>query len=244
MQSNLDPVWQLLPPITATGQEQMAIDRWLLDRHSKGKSLATLRFYTWSPAAISLGYHQNSYPQTWDDLRWHDRKIQIVKRPTGGRGVLHQGDLTYAIICSGLDGKRREIYRYLCQFLIDGFSNLGVSLTYGNCDRQYIGNPNCFALATGADLVCDDGYKLIGSSQVIRNRVILQHGSIRIDPDPQLFEQVFGTKPQLPSDLIRNLTIPNLIECLTESARQWLKIEFETRSLSESDRIEIATNFM
>lgn len=54
-------VWRLIPILAASGSVQMAIDRWLLVQHESGKCLPTLRFYTWSPPAISLGYHQRQY---------------------------------------------------------------------------------------------------------------------------------------------------------------------------------------
>ena len=67
----------------------MAIDRWLLQQHRAGKMPSTLRFYTWSPAAISLGYHQRDYPSFWEQLTWKGQPLDMVRRPTGGRAVLH-----------------------------------------------------------------------------------------------------------------------------------------------------------
>ncbi|MEO1299948.1 MAG: lipoate--protein ligase family protein, partial [Cyanobacteria bacterium J06636_16] len=75
----------------------MAVDTWLLDQLIAGQQPPTLRFYRWRPAAISLGYHQKRWPATWRALSWQDQPVDLVKRPTGGRAVLHQGDLTYAI---------------------------------------------------------------------------------------------------------------------------------------------------
>ncbi|MCG8366864.1 MAG: lipoate--protein ligase family protein, partial [Pseudanabaenales cyanobacterium] len=106
----------------------MAVDCWLLDQHRRGLQSSVLRFYTWSPPAISLGYHQRHWPDHWRQLTWQGRAIDIVRRPTGGRAVLHQGDLTYAIITSKLAGDRTEAYKTLCQFLIEGWGSLGVRL--------------------------------------------------------------------------------------------------------------------
>jgi lipoate---protein ligase len=184
--------------MTASGVQQMAIDRWLLDRHCQGAHPPTLRFYNWEPVAISLGYHQQQYPAQWETLQWQGQPIELVKRPTGGRAVLHQGDLTYAVITSGLSAKRRESYEQICRFLIQGWQTLGVALHYGDAGRGYIQNPNCFGTATAADLVMPDGAKLIGSAQLHKNGAILQHGSIRLCQDADLFEQVFGERSRMP----------------------------------------------
>lgn len=184
--------WRLIPLIDAPGAVQMAIDAWLLEQHLAGKMPSVLRFYTWSPAAISLGYHQRSHPEHWQHLTWQKQPIDLVRRPTGGRAVLHQGDLTYAVITSNLPGSRMKIYRYLCQFLITGLRSHNLFLRFGEAGRGYIHNPDCFGTATAADLVLPTGEKLIGSAQLRRRQGILQHGSIRVQQDVKLLEAVFG----------------------------------------------------
>ena len=184
-------VWRLIPILAASGSVQMAIDRWLLVQHESGKCLPTLRFYTWSPPAISLGYHQRQYPEFWQNLIWKGQKLDLVRRPTGGRAVLHQGDLTYSVVTSGIRGNTIEIYTKICEFLIQGWRSLGIELYYGQAGRGYIHNPNCFGTATGADLVLADGSKLIGSAQLRKGGAVLQHGSIRLNPDVDLFIKVF-----------------------------------------------------
>ncbi|WP_024545305.1 lipoate--protein ligase family protein [Picosynechococcus sp. NKBG15041c] len=192
-------VWHYIPPMAAPGETQMAIDRWLLDQHLQGNIPSVLRFYTWQPAAISLGYHQRNYPEFWENLTYQGEKIDLVRRPSGGRAVLHQGDLTYAIVTSGLTGDRQKNYETLCQFLIAGFEKLGISLSYGQQQRNYEHFDSCFRTHTKADLVTESGYKLIGSAQLRRQGAILQHGSIRLNPDPALYELVFGEKLMLSS---------------------------------------------
>jgi lipoate---protein ligase len=222
-----------------TGQLQMQIDRWLLQQHILGQIPPTLRFYTWSQPTISLGYHQQRYPEHWRSLVWHERSIDIVKRPTGGRGVLHQGDLTYALIGSGFVGKRVEIYQQICQFLIDGWRSIGVDLQYGMAGTGYIHNPNCFGTATSADLVCADGYKLIGSAQLIKSGAILQHGSMRLNPDLDLFEKVFGESIDLPPVTILQLTISQIIDALIQAAQTHFQVKFEIEPLSDREWLQI-----
>jgi lipoate---protein ligase len=231
--------WRLIPPMTANGAVQMAIDRWLLDRHAQGTHPPTLRFYDWSPVAISLGYHQKQYPGEWERLQWQGQPIELVKRPTGGRAVLHQGDLTYAVITSGFSAKRRESYEQICRFLIQGWRTLGVELHYGDAGRGYIQNPNCFGTATAADLVMADGAKLIGSAQLHRDGAILQHGSMRLDQDAALFEQVFGTRSPMPQ-LPQTLTPTAIIQALTEAAIDCFEAELTIAPLSADELTQIA----
>lgn len=237
--TNSATIWRLIPPIETTGTIQMAIDRWLLEQHILGQIPPTLRFYTWSEPTISLGYHQRHYPEHWRSLGWQNTRVDLVKRPTGGRGVLHQGDLTYAFIGSGFTGKRVEVYQQICQFLIDGWRSIGVELQYGTTGTGYIHNPNCFGTATSADLVCVDGYKLIGSAQLIKSGAILQHGSMRINPDLYLFRQVFGESISSPPTSVLKLTMPTIINELTQSARQHFQIEFEVLPLVDREWSQI-----
>jgi lipoate---protein ligase len=284
--TNPTTIWRLIPPIETTGQLQMQIDRWLLQQHILGQIPPTLRFYTWSQPTISLGYHQQHYPEHWRSLVWHDspqerlapvgfpsegtsefdhgsesathqpggslpvvcvktrqrlrqRPVDLVKRPTGGRGVLHQGDLTYAFIGSGFGGKRAEVYQQICQFLIDGWRSIGVDLEYGTAGTGYIHNPNCFGTATSADLVCADGYKLIGSAQLIKSGAILQHGSMRLNPDPELFEKVFGESIAPPSPAILALTIDRIIDVLVSTAASNFQVQFDIQPLSDREWSQI-----
>ena len=219
----------------------MAIDRWLLQQHAIGKIPPTLRFYTWSNPTISLGYHQRNYPAHWQSLVWQDRPVALVTRPTGGRGVLHQGDLTYAFIGSEFVGKRSEVYQQICQFLIDGWRSLGVDLAYGMAGRAYIHNPNCFGTSTSADLICEDGYKLIGSAQLIKSGALLQHGSMRLNPDRELFSQVFGESITLPSQSLARLEPLTIIDTLVSSAQKHFNISFKPEPLCDREWLEITS---
>jgi lipoate---protein ligase len=238
--TNYSSTWRLIPPIVGTGKMQMAIDEWLLEQHLGGKIPSTLRFYTWLPIAISIGYHQRNYPSSWDSLIWEGEPIELVKRPTGGRGVLHQGDLTYAVITSGLDGNRSAIYQQICQFLIAGWRELEVDLTYGETGRGYIHNPNCFGTATAADLVCANGYKLIGSAQLIRSGAILQHGSMRLNPDRVLYDRVFGTDILTPPDPITQLSILTITETLIAALKNCFGIDLEIEPLTDREWAQIS----
>jgi lipoate---protein ligase len=231
---SFDNRWRFIPLLDAPGKIQMALDTWLFQQHCLGLHPPTLRFYTWSPIAISLGYHQRQYPDHWRDLTWDGQPIELVRRPSGGRAVLHQGDLTYAVITSTQSGNRRQAYEEICQFLVEGWRSLHQPLHYGHAGRGYIHNPNCFGTATSADLVLSNGMKLIGSAQLRNGDHVLQHGSIRLEPDPALFQQVFGI-PLGESDVRINLSISTLIETLKASASQCFATEWIDQPLSEQE---------
>jgi lipoate---protein ligase len=235
-------VWRLIPLLQASGGVQMAIDEWLLEKHLAGKHPPTLRFYTWEPVAISLGYHQRRYPDFWQQLSFGGISVEVVRRPSGGRAVLHQGDLTYAVVASGFPGSRIQAYQKICDFLIEGWRAMGLDLHYGATGRNYIHNPNCFGTATGADLVTSDGCKLIGSAQLRRGDAILQHGSMRLQPDFDLFSQVFGEQlipVKLPLSEVGNDLIQTAIEALSAAACRCFEIELNVQPLSEEEWLKI-----
>jgi len=216
----------------------MAIDHWLFQQHQQGKHPSTLRFYLWESPTLSLGYHQKHWPEHWQQLIWQNQSLELVRRPTGGRAVLHQGDLTYAVITSQLPENPRIAYQTLCQFLIEAWRSLGLELHYGTTGRGYIHNPNCFATATAADLILSDGTKLIGSAQLRGNGVILQHGSIRLTPDAELFRQVFGV--EMPAPILTSIAspealIPTVIDALMMAAQECFGGEWVVEPLSDTE---------
>lgn len=229
--------WRLIGPIEASGFTQMAIDEWLLEQHRLGHESPCLRFYTWKPVAISLGYHQHRYPEHWNSLWWDDQLIELVRRPSGGRAVLHLRDLTYSLVISGYGGRRRDIYAQLCQFLIAGWQQLGVSLHLGGNKQNYQRSNNCFGTTTAADLVMNNGYKVIGSAQLYRDSCILQHGSMQLAPNSDLVETVFGSPDSVshPSDL-SEIHPTDIINALTTAAEHSFNIRFKEQPLSRQEQ--------
>jgi len=217
----------------------MALDRWLVEQHAAGNLPPTLRFYTWNPIALSLGYHQRQIPDHWHCLTWQGQPLALVRRPSGGRAVLHQGDLTYALVVSGFAGTRMQVYRELCEFLVRGWRSLSVDLHFGDQGRGYIHNPNCFGSATAADLVRPDGTKLIGSAQLRHHIALLQHGSMRLHPDPKLFATVFETPLQhspLPLSGSREEQIATVIQELSAAAEETFGITLHPATLSAAEQ--------
>jgi lipoate-protein ligase A len=249
--------WRSIPPIAADGLTQMAIDDWMIDRVRQGHP-PILRFYTWSEPTLSLGFHQKRIPAHWladpSRLTADDRDrprfpanpspIPLVRRPSGGRAVLHgspgqnpadrhlPGELTYAIAMPTQGKRRSVIYCDLCRFLIQGWASLGVALHSGG-DRDYAHRSSCFGTATAADLVTDDGTKLIGSAQLYRGETVLQHGSMQLDPDRDRFAQIFGEPCRVP--VLPAVTLEAIITALTDAVRSSFGVELATRNLDADE---------
>jgi lipoate-protein ligase A len=193
------PCLRWLPPCTLSGVWQMAIDAWLLDQIGGGqRSGPLLRFYRWSQPTLSLGQHQRAIDERWLRLA-REGRLDLVRRPTGGSAVLHGGDLTYALLWPDPPRRRREAYHLCCHWLREAFAAMGQPLEMGDAPARG-DQPNCFASSTAADLVHHGGAKRIGSAQLWRGRSLLQHGSVLLAPDAELWQAVFGEPaPSLPA---------------------------------------------
>lgn len=240
---------RLIPLMVAPGAMHMAIDRWLLQQHRLGHQPPILRFYGWDPPALSLGYHQHPIPAHWHHLTIAGCPLQMVRRPSGGRAVLHLEDLTYGLILSGLPLSRRQAYAHLCGFLVAGWGRLGVAVTLG---RSTAGSEagseagsaatlkeNCFATATTADLVLGDGCKLIGSAQWWQGDAVLQHGSMALGGQAftDCFAQVFGVPwpDSQERDRARQIPRSSIMAALIAASAETLGICFEPEPLTPQE---------
>jgi len=141
-----DPL-RLLPCLTGAGDWQMALDAWLLSQRRPA-----LRLYRWGGRpTLSLGLHQRHLESHWLALARVGR-LDLVRRPSGGRAVLHGGDLSYALVWPDAPGCRRQAYLEACSWLQVAFARMGLPLQFGHqaVRRQ---EPSCFATSTAADLV-------------------------------------------------------------------------------------------
>lgn len=184
-----------IPPLRLGGASQMAIDEALLAAAiaAGAAALPTLRLYVWRRPTLSLGYHQRQLPDRWRPALERGA-VALVRRPSGGRAVLHAGELTYALIWPQAPGRRSEAYRLACQWLQVAFAEMGQPLAFGS-QAASAERSSCFATSTAADLVHADGAKRIGSAQLWRAGCLLQHGSILLDPPAPLWRELFGHDP-------------------------------------------------
>lgn len=182
--------WRVIVDDPADGPWNMAVDRAVLAAHDAGDAPPTLRLYRFAPPTVSLGRFQSVGDI---DARYCDEQgIGICRRPTGGRGVLHDDEITYSIVAGVRDGLPRgvrESYRYLSAALAAAYRELGVDASLTARDRGSRGGA-CYLHTTSADLSLGAA-KLSGSAQVWDHDSCLQHGSFVITRDADREARVF-----------------------------------------------------
>jgi len=177
--------WRLIYNRPTPGAYNMAIDETLLQSVASGESLPTLRLYEWEPFCLSLGYGQRI--RDIDLQRIEANGWDIVRRPTGGKAILHGDELTYSVVLPKdhelAQGDVIESYRRISEALLAALRCLGLS---PQSEKQTAGNkglgPVCFEVPSHYEITAD-GKKLIGSAQVRRRQGILQHGSLPLFGD-------------------------------------------------------------
>ena len=183
-----------LNPLELSGPEQMAIDLFLLEKSFADKHFnMAIRFYTWDGDWLSIGKNQKELPKEWVEPL-NNEQLKIVRRPSGGKAVLHSRGLTYALIWKYPPRNKKESYLKTIKWLKEGFRRAGINLLLGNQPVNK-SNSNCFATSTFADLVDNEKNKHIGSAQYWRKGNLLQHGEILMEPSKQLWKKVFNTDP-------------------------------------------------
>lgn len=194
--------WRLIIDGDLSGARNMARDMAMLEAVAEGESPPTLRLYGWNPPCLTLGRHQGVEAADFDFCAAEG--IDVVRRPTGGRALLHHHELTYAVIA--LTGKGplpnglQDAYRKVCGALVRAARALGVKaeLTSGEVNLQLPGPRTtipCFEAPAGGEVVVG-GRKLIGSAMRTHGPAVLQHGAILLDWDGQLHAGSMG----LPDD--------------------------------------------
>jgi lipoyl(octanoyl) transferase len=184
--------WRLLDTGALPASLNMAIDQALLQLHVRGESSPTLRFYQWEPPAVSLGALQR-WPG-FDAGVCRRLGLDVVRRPTGGRAVLHQGDLTYGVVAGTREGvpvTLADAYHLLCRGLLAGFYLLGIEAEPGR-DKVRADQPDvCFLRSLVGDIAYR-GKKFVGSAQTWQGSSLLQHGSILLEPQAETWAELLG----------------------------------------------------
>lgn len=205
--------WRLLYTPPARGAWNMAVDEALLEAVGRGESLPVLRLYAWTPPCLSLGYAQPAADVDQDrlaSLGW-----DLVRRPTGGRAILHTDELTYSVIGPPdeprLAGSVLESYRCLSQALLRALHLLDIPALAlpkhaptaaapatpapERPSSSHPKNPVCFEVPSNYEITVE-GKKLIGSAQARRKEGVLQHGSLPLFGDLTRITQalVFSTE--------------------------------------------------
>jgi lipoate-protein ligase A len=179
--------WRFLDSGHANGVTNMAIDEAILESLIDGASPPTVRVYAWQPPTVSVGRSQRLAREL--DLEACRREgFGVVGRPTGGRAVLHAGELTYSVVgrvgVHPLGGSIAETYRAIADGLLAALAELGVAAALAPVATTSRGRedvaPPCFVSAGRFEVVVQ-GRKLIGSAQRRSGGCVLQHGSLLLD---------------------------------------------------------------
>jgi lipoyl(octanoyl) transferase len=223
--------WRVIYSKAEVGAWNMALDEAILEAAGQKESPPTLRLYAWEPACLSIGYSQPAADVDLDAVDrygWH-----MVRRPTGGRAILHTDELTYSVIAP-LDeplvaGSVLDSYRRLSKGLAAALQLLGVPAQadkeYPNTVKTNTGGPVCFDVPSNYEITAN-GKKLIGSAQSRRLGGVLQHGSLPLCGD--LNRIVLGLS--YPDDTARVAAAGRLsdravtVEMILNRAPEWMEV--------------------
>ncbi|NLO18447.1 MAG: lipoate--protein ligase family protein [Ignavibacteria bacterium] len=203
-----------------TGEENMQFDSERMLALSKNQCLPMFRIYAWKPWCVSLG--QNQKIESIDQESAARHKIDIVRRPTGGRAVLHSEELTYSITVKLTDERTSQfVYQKAHQILLDSLNKLGCNLEFVKSQANFrdfyqksISAASCFASSARYEIEFE-GKKVVGSAQRVFGDVLLQHGSILLGKGHHLLADLIAVK--------------------SEEDRQIIREEIEARSISVSE---------
>lgn len=235
--------WRFLDSGPAPGPRQMAIDEALLEAVAHGRSPPLLRLFAFQPLCLSLGRFQAARGRWGAEAR---DGLDLVRRPTGGRAVLHYDDLCYAVIASTDDpnvgGGIRDSYCRIAQALSRALALLGApevhfSAAHGGNGPALRG---CFASCGPFELTVK-GAKVLGNAQVRRGPALLQQGSLRLERDPQRERLLLdGSGPSLSDLLGRRVGYEEAAAALRRAFADAFNITLEGSALSRDEMARAA----
>jgi lipoate-protein ligase A len=233
--------WRYIDSGANIGAYNMAIDEELLARAQAGEAMPALRLYTWRPPAVSLGRFQKIETAVNAEV-CKERGIDIVRRITGGRAVLHHRELTYSIIARTdnplFPPDVRGTYKVIAAGLLAGLKNLGIHAEMVSRSNRHaaqvkkdIKAPSCFSSPSWYEIIVN-GKKIVGSAQRRVTGAFLQHGSILIQYDPALEAEVIpggGTAEAVTcigQELRRDVTLEEVKQAFKQGFAEALGITF------------------
>jgi lipoate-protein ligase A len=245
--------WRFINHGTGTGEYNMRFDQELAGMLQEGNGQPTLRLFRWKPWAISLGHNQSG--SDIDIGKCARDGIDIVRRPTGGRAILHAEELTYSIVLFA--GRRGvlQIYNEISSALVRGLDLFGVKASLQRSQpnfSEHYKHPSsipCFTSSARYEIEWK-GRKLVGSAQRRYHdgdrEVVLQHGSILCGPaHRRLADYILADDDAIPAELERDLRekTTDLEEIrggavdlneLSQSIKHGFELEWGTRFTSET----------
>lgn len=256
--------WNFINSGSHDSYYNMAMDEALLNFVSRGEIDPVIRFYTWNPATLSIGYFQRLKREI-DIDKVKEKGYGLVRRQTGGRGVLHDKELTYSVIVPeshpNMPKTVTEAYRVISQGLLEGFKELGFETYFAiprnKEEREKLKQPRssvCFDAPSWYELVVE-GRKIAGSAQTRQKGVILQHGSILKDIDVNDLFDIFIFKNERLKDKMKTafidkavaindisnseITLTQMEKAFEKGFQKGLNINFKPLVLTEDQKAEI-----
>ncbi|MDU3104708.1 MAG: biotin/lipoate A/B protein ligase family protein [Staphylococcus epidermidis] len=257
-------IWNFINTGSKNPYYNMAMDEALLNFVSRGEIDPVIRFYTWNPATLSIGYFQRLQKEI-DIDKVKEKGYGLVRRQTGGRGVLHDKELTYSVIVPeshpNMPSTVTEAYKIISQGLLEGFKNLGFETYFAiprsKEERDKLKQPRssvCFDAPSWYELVVE-GRKIAGSAQTRQKGVILQHGSILQDIDiDDLFDMFKFKNERLKAKMKENfvqkavaindisnqhITLNEMENAFKSGFKKGLNIDFKPLELTEKQLEEV-----
>jgi lipoyl(octanoyl) transferase len=242
--------WRLVIDGRLPAVTNMAVDRAIQIARDEGLVPPTLRLYRWQHPTVTLGRFQDA--DSVDRNLCADLGVDVVRRFTGGRGVLHDNELTYCVVASVDDGVPRGTaasYRVVSSALAATYRALGVDAHLVPREAGVKGSSACYLHSTEADL-SRGGRKLSGSAQVWLHDTVMQHGSFVIARDVEREAAVFRldagaarhlgeTTVTLADELGRLPDVDEIAEAAAVSFARVFGVEFDAQGLSDRE-VELA----
>ena len=190
--------WRLLLVPPRSGAENMARDSGLMDRaRETGEGVVSI--YEWSAPTLSLGRNQTANGM-YDIGEAENLGVDVVRRPTGGRALLHHREITYSVTGPARAGESlSSTYREINRLLVAALAGIGVQASESQSGEaaERPGTLPCFATPAEGELVAG-GAKLVGSAQLREDGAFLQHGSVLIEDDQGLIERLLVVRQTEP----------------------------------------------
>lgn len=205
----------------------MAVDEAISIFVREGKVIPTLRLYGWNKKAVTIGEFQKINEINYSFC--FINKIPVIRRPTGGKGILHYNDLTCSFSCKKegrFSGNLFQTYEALSRIFAKAFELTGISIEIRKEKKSFNKTPFCFAVSSFGE-ICFNGVKIIGSAQKRWIDGFLQQGTIPIVVDRKLLKKVFLCNPEDVSCIfgIKELYEKFDIEIFQENLKKALKEE-------------------
>lgn len=215
------------------GAINMAVDEALLLGQAKYGLPPAIRVYQFVPPTLSIGYFQNM-KEAVDIDYCKNRGFDIVRRPTGGRAVLHDRELTYSITIAYphkiLDMNLLDSFHFLSNGIVKAIEILGGSAYFSQREDNEINSPSCFAAPTFSDILVN-GKKVVGSAQMRNKAGLIQHGSILYHVDiNDIFDSIKIDNSN--RDIITSLA-KNKISSLSDELKREISIDELNRAFRE-----------